>query len=498
MKAKILILLVIFVVSFLNFNCKKSNNTQSQADTTATVQKNVQLTLFDTIVKQQFADWKGYDYYDWHDTANKETKQGLEILQSIDSLDFSYKNLSTFPEQIFKCKNLKFLNLSDNKITTIPPQIADLKKLQNLDLSYNQIADLPAEFYNLTYVKTIDLEYNNFPRDQQIQIHRKMPNTTFDPKLSEFMINQFECSIVGEYAAVKIYDSLPIPDFLNKYHEEELENSGSYQDESRWFYPCNIMIENIDNKLVLYNFDDGKMKTIYNGDVYLINQLLKYGKIAFLENNQPIVLTLNNDKVINTEKFNVGDMEVFDMRLYKDRIVVYAEDEEDSLKFNLKKIKGYTNCDTSYVYFVSFDNQKIYKAKYITREPFVAKSCDCKLNRYFCDKNMIIDLKNKDTIKFDRKMRNNNDDDLDNEGLIWCSVSDDKSKLAYCFNDLNTDTFTFYIYTLPDLKFYKKLEIDDIATTVDAAYHHFVSIDFQGNNTIVYEDNSGNKKKITF
>ncbi|MEB3310529.1 MAG: hypothetical protein VKJ02_09865 [Snowella sp.] len=60
-----------------------------------------------------------------------------ELLQLIDQaaedgreeLQFLFKELTEIPEEIFKLKNLKTLELSDNKINKIPNSITKLKNL---------------------------------------------------------------------------------------------------------------------------------------------------------------------------------------------------------------------------------------------------------------------------------------------------------------------------------------------------------------------------------
>ncbi len=493
MKKLFLLLTVLSLVSFFSFSCKKTNNTKGQADTTATIQKNVQLTLFDTIVKQQLTDWKGYDYYDWQNQNNEETKQGLEILQSIDSLDFSNKNLSSIPEEIFRCKKLKFLNLSDNKITSIPPQISDLKDLQYLDLSYNQIADLPDEFYNLTYIKTIDLEYNNFPRDQQIQIHNKMPNTIFDPVLSYFTVYYPDNSNLGGTAVIsKIYDSLEIPKFIK-------DNFTSGQDMYQYNIRYNILIADIDENIIHYNFETKKSTTIDNGyPATEIQWSPRCDKIAILSDNGFVkVLTLDKGKVINTEKFDISNIDLYEgegdiCELSEDKLVVYTVDDETVI-FPLKKVYG-NEVDTAYFYFVSFEDDKIYKAKYLFNDTpgfFTIKD-----NRYFCNYNEIIDFKNKDTVYVDSS---------DELAVFWCDMTKDKTKIVKFIgepeegqNGAYTKNAYFYVYKLPSLELYKKIEVKDVIgleALNPILYEPYISLE---GNTIVYEDTTGNEKKITF
>ena len=98
------------------------------------------LTAFDKAVIKKFPQWKGYKNYDWS-SDSKETKEGREILNRIDSLDFSDINLHELPDEIFECKNLKFLNLLGN--TKLHWNVV-FYKLQNTKVSsvYVSVYDL--------------------------------------------------------------------------------------------------------------------------------------------------------------------------------------------------------------------------------------------------------------------------------------------------------------------------------------------------------------------
>lgn len=62
--------------------------------------------------------------------------------ESVIELDLSNANLKTFPEEILKFRNLKFLILSNNELIEIPNEINKMQQLIGIDLSNNPISDL--------------------------------------------------------------------------------------------------------------------------------------------------------------------------------------------------------------------------------------------------------------------------------------------------------------------------------------------------------------------
>jgi len=71
-------------------------------------------------------------------------------IDEIEEVELQWQQLNEFPNQIFKLKNLKFLDLCYNQITSIPEEIGNLKNLEKLYLSGNsEITAIPKEIGNL-------------------------------------------------------------------------------------------------------------------------------------------------------------------------------------------------------------------------------------------------------------------------------------------------------------------------------------------------------------
>jgi Leucine-rich repeat (LRR) protein len=75
-------------------------------------------------------------------------------------LDLSGQGLTEIPEEIFKYRNLKTLNLRNNEIKLVSKDIGFLKHLKNLNLSNNKITTLGAKFFDLVNLEYLFLNNN--------------------------------------------------------------------------------------------------------------------------------------------------------------------------------------------------------------------------------------------------------------------------------------------------------------------------------------------------
>ena len=69
------------------------------------------------------------------------------------------KDLTCFPEDLFKLSRLSLLDLTENNISIIPSEISKLTKLKNAYLSFNCIKEIPQELCNLN-LKRLELGWN--------------------------------------------------------------------------------------------------------------------------------------------------------------------------------------------------------------------------------------------------------------------------------------------------------------------------------------------------
>ncbi len=65
-------------------------------------------------------------------------------------LSLSYRNLSTFPSELFQLPILTSLDLSSNNLDSLPADICKLVSLKFFNTSRNKLKELPEEFQHLT------------------------------------------------------------------------------------------------------------------------------------------------------------------------------------------------------------------------------------------------------------------------------------------------------------------------------------------------------------
>ena len=77
--------------------------------------------------------------------------------EEITHVNFSRRNLTSFPLELVKCINIEELTLSFNEIQSIPDGISSLKKLKRLLISNNKISSIPEGLGSLTELEILDI-----------------------------------------------------------------------------------------------------------------------------------------------------------------------------------------------------------------------------------------------------------------------------------------------------------------------------------------------------
>jgi Leucine-rich repeat (LRR) protein len=92
--------------------------------------------------------------------ATKPTIPLPSELESLTSLDLSYRGLSSVPTTIGRLTNLQRLDLGSNGMEGIPTEMGLLTRLKVLDLAFNELAVLPTELQGLTQLQRLDISHN--------------------------------------------------------------------------------------------------------------------------------------------------------------------------------------------------------------------------------------------------------------------------------------------------------------------------------------------------
>ncbi|NGX56340.1 MAG: Outer membrane protein YopM [Candidatus Anoxychlamydiales bacterium] len=101
-------------------------------------------------------------------TKNSMMKMFLEknqnLIDGVTEIDFSRSNLTCFPEEIKKFRNLEKLILNNNLIKNVPSWIKDLKNLKVLYLNNNLIKNLPEEIGDLKKLEEFSIRKNHLKK----------------------------------------------------------------------------------------------------------------------------------------------------------------------------------------------------------------------------------------------------------------------------------------------------------------------------------------------
>lgn len=140
----------------------EKNRADSALDVAIEMQGKVETAMFDKAVKEQFPEWKGYNFY-------KKTDERLEILNKIDSLDLSNNALLEIPKKISECSNLKHLNLFGNPDIEWKESVQTMKKLNNnvgIYVSIDDLSDIDSSYWQyITGIEILKTGLNQIPKN---------------------------------------------------------------------------------------------------------------------------------------------------------------------------------------------------------------------------------------------------------------------------------------------------------------------------------------------
>ncbi len=149
---EILILLVLAYVGlyFLNSEITDAINTQILSLFKPKTESTVTENQVNQLSENELVDAKVY-------TSLEEASQNSA---QVIKLNLSGQNLTAIPQEIFKMKNLQFLDLSENRIAEIPDEIQNISQLQELNLSNNQLNKVSTKIDELVFLQKLNLAKN--------------------------------------------------------------------------------------------------------------------------------------------------------------------------------------------------------------------------------------------------------------------------------------------------------------------------------------------------
>lgn len=122
--------------------------------------------------------FKNLQYLDLSKNEIQEIPDSIVLLKDLQQLEMSKNELKSLPKNIGDLKNLKYLNVNQNEITVIPFSFGDLEKLEVADLWSNELEYFPESMSKLKNLRIMDLRNILIPQNHQDSIQNMLPNCT--------------------------------------------------------------------------------------------------------------------------------------------------------------------------------------------------------------------------------------------------------------------------------------------------------------------------------
>ena len=119
--------------------------------------------------------FKNLQYLDVSKNNIKEIQGELGQLNQLQYFICSKTGLERLPLEIGNLVNLKFININQNEIESLPAAFGNLVKLEIADMWSNNLAEFPETLKNLTSLKVMDLRNILLGDEQQKTIQEMMP-----------------------------------------------------------------------------------------------------------------------------------------------------------------------------------------------------------------------------------------------------------------------------------------------------------------------------------
>lgn len=121
--------------------------------------------------------FRNLQYLDLSKNNIKEIPVEISLLKDLQYFSISKNKVESLPPEIGELSNLYFLNVNQNDLVALPPQLGKLEKLKKLDLWSNNIETFPEEIKDMKSLKVLDLRVILIPDAEQSRIQDLLPNT---------------------------------------------------------------------------------------------------------------------------------------------------------------------------------------------------------------------------------------------------------------------------------------------------------------------------------
>jgi Leucine-rich repeat (LRR) protein len=126
---------------------------------------------------EEIFKFKNLQYLDLSKNSIKEIPAEIDSLKYLQILILSKNELETLPKEIGELKMLQYLNVNQNELTSLPAQIGSLTNLKNLDLWSNNVDSFPSEMKYLKKLLVLDLRVILIPDAEQQRLQELLPKT---------------------------------------------------------------------------------------------------------------------------------------------------------------------------------------------------------------------------------------------------------------------------------------------------------------------------------
>ena len=126
---------------------------------------------------RQLYKFKNLQYLDLSKNSIKELPDSLVSFKYLQYFIISKNGLERLPLNIGKMKSLKYLNANQNDISRLPYTFGDLENLEFADLWSNNLEEFPETIAKLKKLRSMDLRNILIPKLNQQKLESELPHT---------------------------------------------------------------------------------------------------------------------------------------------------------------------------------------------------------------------------------------------------------------------------------------------------------------------------------